>query len=178
MTPNQDDEEFQERRQYERRSGDRYGIGMENHELKLQIGLLEKDIQLNSKVVERISESIEKMQEVNINLLKMIALHDEKHVQHIEVERTLKDEIRQAHTKLNETTRELEKKITELENSISDKLEAIKQDLISHRATDESQITKILREIDKYKWTILGIAMAAGWILGNINLDLLGKFVK
>ena len=35
-----------------------------------------------------------------------------------------------------------------------------------------------LKEIDKYKWMILGAAIAIGWIIGNVNLGVLGTLFK
>ena len=61
-------------------------------EVKLQVGLLNKDIQHTNLLCDKLSESIEKIQEMNMNLVKMIALHDNKHEQHEKVEDNLKDD--------------------------------------------------------------------------------------
>jgi hypothetical protein len=37
---------------------------------------------------------------------------------------------------------------------------------------------KLLKEIDQYKWMILGAAISLGWIIGNVNLGTLGTLFK
>jgi hypothetical protein len=36
----------------------------------------------------------------------------------------------------------------------------------------------MLAEIDKYKWMILGAAIAIGWIIGHVDLQVLGTLFK
>jgi hypothetical protein len=36
----------------------------------------------------------------------------------------------------------------------------------------------MLAEIEKYKWMILGGALALGWLIGNVDLTMLGKLLK
>jgi hypothetical protein len=47
-----------------------------------------------------------------------------------------------------------------------------------HKKNDEPKVTQILKEMDRYKWMILGAAIAVGWILGNVNLGVLGTLIK
>ena len=49
------------------------------HDLKLEIGLLKGEFEQVNKLTEKISISIEKIQELNVNVLQMLTAHEEKH---------------------------------------------------------------------------------------------------
>ena len=49
------------------------------NQLKLEVGLLKGEFQQVSKLTEKISVSIEKIQELNVNVLQMLTAHEEKH---------------------------------------------------------------------------------------------------
>ena len=94
------------------------------HELELKVGLLGKDVEQTDRLCEKLSESIAKIQELNVNIMQMITLHEQRHEQHEKVETDLK------------------------------------------------------AEIEKYKWMILGGTLALGWLIGNVDLTMLGKLLK
>ena len=52
------------------------------HDLEMKVGLLGKDVEQTDRLCEKLSESIEKLQEVNVNILRMITLHEQRHEQH------------------------------------------------------------------------------------------------
>ena len=45
------------------------------HELELKVGLLGKDVEQTDRLCEKLSESIAKIQELNVNIMQMITLH-------------------------------------------------------------------------------------------------------
>ena len=47
------------------------------HDVELKIGLLGKDVEQTDRLCEKLSESIEKLQEVNVNIMRMITLHEQ-----------------------------------------------------------------------------------------------------
>jgi chromosome segregation ATPase len=148
------------------------------HQLDVKVSLLARDVQQTDKLCERLSESIEKLYEVNASLTKMITLHEQRHEQHEKVEKELKDDIKDLHSRITTVTRELHDKIDEVEKSIGEKIDDLRREIIRHEQRDRAKLPDILREIDKYKWMILGGAIAAGWIIGHVNLEFLGKLLK
>jgi hypothetical protein len=51
--------------------------------------------------------------------------------------------------------------------------------LIKHKTEDQTNnVPEMLKEIDRYKWMILGAALAIGWIIGNVDLTVLGTLFK
>ena len=136
------------------------------HDVELKIGLLGKDVEQTDRLCSKLSESIEKLQEVNVNIMRMITLHEQRHEQHEKVEKEVKDDIKDLHDRIDQ-----------VERHISERIDALRTDLMAHRKED-NVIGNTLKEIDKYKWMILGAAIAIGWIIGNVNLGVLGTLFK
>jgi chromosome segregation ATPase len=147
------------------------------HDIELKVGLLGKDVELTDRLCSKLSESITKIQELNVNIMQMISLHEQRHEQHEKTETDLKDDIKELHSRITTVNRELHERIDEVEKHITQRLDAIRSDLATHKKQD-SKFADIMGEIDRYKWMILGAAIAVGWILGNVNLGVLGTLIK
>ena len=137
------------------------------HELELKVGLLGKDVEQTDRLCEKLSESIAKIQELNVNIMQMITLHEQRHEQHEKVETDLKDDIRDLHDRIDQ-----------VERHISARIDALRNDLMNHKQQDKGRIPEMLGEIEKYKWMILGGTLALGWLIGNVDLTMLGKLIK
>ena len=149
------------------------------HDVEMKVGLLERDVQQTEKLCEKLSESISKLQEVNANILRMITIHEHRHEQHERAEIDLKDDIKELHSRITTVNREIHERIDEVERHISERIDALRSDLIQHKKEEGgNMVGDTLKEIDKYKWMILGAAIAIGWIIGNVNLGVLGTLFK
>ncbi len=138
------------------------------HELEMKVGLLGKDVQQTDRLCEKLSESIAKIQELNVNIMQMITLHEQRHEQHEKVENDLKDDIKDLHDRIDQ-----------VERHISARIDALRNDLINHKKEDNgTRITEVLQEIDKYKFAIIAVAVCLGWIIGNVDLGVLGTLFK
>ncbi len=137
------------------------------HELELKVGLLGKDVEQTDRLCEKLSESIAKIQELNVNIMQMITLHEQRHEQHEKVETDLKDDIRDLHDRIDQ-----------VERHISARIDALRNDLMNHKQQHRGRIPEMLAEIEKYKWMILGGTLALGWLIGNVDLTMLGKLLK
>jgi small-conductance mechanosensitive channel len=116
---------------------------------------------------EKLSESIAKIQELNVNIMQMITLHEQRHEQHEKVEAEVKNDIKDLHDRIDQ-----------VERHISARIDALRNDLMNHKQQDKGRIPEMLAEIEKYKWMILGGALALGWLIGNVDLTMLGKLLK
>ncbi len=137
------------------------------HDLEMKIGLLGKDVEQTDRLCEKLSESIAKIQELNVNIMQMITLHEQRHEQHEKVETDLKEDIKDLHDRIDQ-----------VERHISARIDALRNDLINHKQQDKGRVPEMLAEIDKYKWMILGAAIAIGWIIGHVDLQVLGTLFK
>jgi small-conductance mechanosensitive channel len=137
------------------------------HELELKVGLLGKDVEQTDRLCEKLSESIAKIQELNVNIMQMITLHEQRHEQHEKVEAEVKNDIKDLHDRIDQ-----------VERHISARIDALRNDLMNHKQQDKGRIPEMLAEIEKYKWMILGGALALGWLIGNVDLTMLGKLLR
>ena len=145
-------------------------------EVKLQVGLLNKDIQHTNLLCDKLSESIEKIQEMNMNLVKMIALHDNKHEQHEKVEDNLKDDYKELHSRITTINREIHDRIDQVEHHITERIDALRSDLANHKTQDKSKIGDRIADIEQWKWMVAGAIGLGAWLLGH--LDIIGKLLK
>jgi hypothetical protein len=137
-------------------------------DIKLKVALIEKDVSLTDRLCNKLSESIAKIQELNINIAQMIKLHEQKHDQHEKAEKELKSDIKDLH-----------ERIDQVEQHISQRIDDLRSDLLKHKKEDNNiKLTELMREIDKYKWMFLGAAVAIGWMIGNVDLTVLGTLFK
>lgn len=148
------------------------------HEVELKLGLLSKDVEQTDRLCEKLSESITKIQELNVNIMQMISLHEQRHEQHEKAEQELKDDIKELHSRITTVNREIHDRIDEVERHISGRIDELRSDLIKHAKADPTRLSNTLAEIDKYKWMILGGAIAVGWLIGHVDLAMLGKLLK
>jgi chromosome segregation ATPase len=151
-------------------------------DFKLEVGLLKKDNQQLSAITNKLSDSIEKIQEMNGNLLRMIALHEQKHEGHIHTETELKEDIKELHSRISTTNRDLQDKIADTEKHLGDKIDSLRRELQNHETKESgrenSRAKNVLNQIENYKYLILGITLTIGFIAGNINPGLLGILFK
>jgi len=136
------------------------------HDLEIKVSLLGKDVEQTDRICEKLSESIAKIQELSVNTMQMITIHEQRHEQHEKVETNLKDDIRDLHDRMDQ-----------VERHISERIDALRNDLLEHKK-DDNVVGNTLKEIDRYKWMILGAAIAVGWIIGNVNLGVFGTLFK
>jgi chromosome segregation ATPase len=147
----------------------------EVQDLRLQVGLLNKDVSLTNQLCNKLSESITKIQELNVNVMQMITLHQQKHEQHETTEAELKEDIKELHSRITTVNREIHDRIDQVERHITERIDTLRSDLIKHKNEDKGNIVEQLAEIDKWKWMLLGGVLMAGFLLGKIDLiSLLG----
>jgi CCR4-NOT transcriptional regulation complex NOT5 subunit len=138
------------------------------HELDMRVSLLTKDVELTDRLCSKLSESITKIQELNVNIMQMITLHEQRHEQHEKVETELKTDIKDLHDRIDQ-----------VERHISQRIDDLRSDLIQHKKEENGmRVKEVLQEIDKYKFAIVAVAVCLGWIIGNVNLGVLGSLFK
>lgn len=135
-------------------------------ELKLQMGLLGRDIQQNTMLFDRLSHSIEKIQEVNVNLLRMIALHEEKHEQHERFQTVFQQDIKDLHSRITTVAREIQEMIEKKEQKILDCIAA------HETAIDGEESLLSIFKIGKYGkviWALIVIVFFVGYYTAKIQ---------
>ena len=157
----------------------------EIQELKLDVGLLKRDINQTNKLLEKLSISIDKIQELNVNVLQMLSLHEEKLDQNEKNRSNVKNDIKELHSRVTTVSREVHERIDQVPNQITSvheridqiesainvRLDTLRKDLLDHKKIDKGRWTKTISEVEKYKWLVLGIAVTAAFFLGKLDVN-------
>lgn len=109
-------------------------------DVRLAIGLIERDIVSQTKITDKLSEAIEKIEAMNANLVKMLAVHELKH------ELTCKD----------------------LE-TVECQVDELRLHQAPPPTQQDPQVLKTLAQLEKWKYVLMGIVLVIGWIIGNID---------
>jgi len=88
-------------------------------ELKLKIGIIEKEQQHQQKYLDKIDIAIEKLEEISANTVKIIALHEQKMNLQEKVGDDIQQEIHTMSKELQSEYDELSKKINNLDKRTS-----------------------------------------------------------
>ena len=135
-------------------------------DIRLDVELLKKDVTQSHYFTEKLTDSIEKIKDINANLVKMITLHEQKHEQHENSDKELKQQLRELHNRLDQ-----------LEDHMERKIDVLRED-IKNTKSEKKNFVESMKEIDKYKWMIIGGAFAVTWVINNVNLGALQALFK
>jgi len=138
-------------------------------DIKLKTSLLEKDILQSEKVLNKLSDSIQKIQELNVNIMQMLTMHESKHMHHTETEGYLKEDYKELHSRITTVNRELHDRIDQVERHITERIDALRSDLANHKKQEEKD-TAGLDFFDRFKYIILLAVLIVGFIGGQLNL--------
>lgn len=150
-------------------------------DIELKLGLLNKDVEQTNEVCDKLSESIEKIQEMNTTMIRMITIHEQRHEQNEKSENEMKEDIKELHSRITTVTRELHERIDQVEKHITSKIDALRYDVLANHKkpgtniTDE-KLSEKLANIDQWRWMIMGGIALGAFLLGNS--DIIGKLFK
>ena len=148
------------------------------HDMKLKVGLMERDVHHTNELCQRLSISIEKIQELNTNIIQMMGLHGQRHEQHEKNNVKMEQDIKELHSRITTVSREIHERIDQVEQHISSRIDDLRGDLITHKEYDKVSLKSFVAEVDKWKWMILGAVLTAGFLLGKIDIATLLTFLK
>lgn len=133
-------------------------------ELELKVALLDKDVSVLGDLCSRLTDSIDKIQSMNQNVISLIALQGQKLESHEKTEREMKEELKELHLRMENINRDMQYKIGH-------------KHLSELSAVDNSdEIDKRISDIERWRWMIMGAIAIAAWIVGQA--DFIGKFFK
>jgi len=134
-------------------------------ELKVDVGVLKTQVAAVTMLCDKMDKVIEKLVE---NQQKM-ADNIYNEIQKREDDTTR--DIKELHSRITTVDRNLSDKIELTERRIMEEIKALRNQIETHNKKEDSELEKIL----KWKWMLVGGAVAVGWLLSNVNLTVLGK---
>lgn len=113
-------------------------------QLQLAVGIIQHDMINQTKITDKLAEAVEKIEEVNVKLAKIIALHELKH-------------------------ENAEDDIKELEGRIEAQSLIKTTTTTTMMTSTEQDAKKTLDQLNKWKYMIIGGALVVGWILAHLK---------
>jgi DNA repair exonuclease SbcCD ATPase subunit len=136
-------------------------------DLRISLAAATKDIEQQTKVTDKLSEAVEKIQEMNANLCKLIALHELKHDTTEKAlaaaEDDMKEEIKEVHGRIDRLTEKPRSGIIPAEKPETEL---------------EEQMQAALKEITMWKYIIVGAAAVIGYLLAHVNWAILLQLIQ
>lgn len=150
---------------------------MAEYNPRMEIELLKKDVSVIATLCQKFDTTIDKMQEIATNLSKIVSLHEQrlslqeeanKEVQNILEMRRVEhnNDIKELHSRITTTNRELTEKIEETEKTILSELHALREEL----KNDKSSVGKRLAEIEMWKYMVVGALMVVTWVAAKVDI--------
>lgn len=151
---------------------------------KIEIELLKKDVAMITNLCEKFDTTIDKMQEIAVNLSRMVSLQEQRleNQERIsrEVQNTLEmrriehnNDIKELHSRITTTNRDLSEKIEETEKKILDELHAMRQEM----KQEKSSFVERLGNIEMWKYTVIGAIIVITWILARADISAISKLL-
>lgn len=148
-------------------------------EIKVKLGVMERDIHHTDLLCSKLSDSIEKLQELNTNIIQMMGLHGQRHDQHEKNISKMEQDIKELHSRITTVSREIHERIDEVEHHISSRIDSLRIDLLEHQEKESKSNFKVnLPDVEKWKWILMGALISAGFFLGKIEFSQLLPFIK
>lgn len=137
-------------------------------ELQVKVGILEKEQEHQQKYLDRIDITIQKLEEISANTVKIIALHEQKLDLHTNTDDQIQDQIDALDAKIikNELTTSNTFTIIDMKlDSFEKKIDSISTDVNSLK----KDLDKRISVLEKYFWLISIIGSILFFGIQNID---------
>jgi DNA anti-recombination protein RmuC len=148
-------------------------------DMRIQLGLLDSTSRNHEKLIDKLTEGIGKIEEVNYSLLKMLTLHDHKHEIHEESDKEIEHDLerieveldtlqKELHSRITTSTRETQNKIDEMKGDMNSRLDILRAEVMAALrppAHEEPKvIAKTVQELERWKWMLMGAFVFILWL--------------
>lgn len=140
----------------------------ETTEIKVDVEVLKTQVVTITSLCEKMDKVIEKLVDHQGVIIKQIYDDMDKR------ERDTEIDIKELHSRITTTSRELTEKVEETERKIMDEIKALRQQITEHNAKEDGELQQILR----WKWTIVGGIIVISWLTQHIGLDTILQLLK
>jgi chromosome segregation ATPase len=132
-------------------------------DIKIDIESLRKDIENVNSIQGRLDTAIDRLTDVSSSIKSMLAVHEEKIQRQEKIDEVIFDKLKDRAEEISDVYRELKKDIELTEKRVLIEIKSLKNDIGGRVGT----------LVERYKWVIMGGALAIGWILSKNLMPLL-----
>ena len=131
-------------------------------EIKVDIQTLKRDIENVNAIQDKLDTAIDKLTDVSSSIKSMLAVHEEKLTRQEKIDEIIFEKLKDRADEISDVYRELKKDIELVEKRVLIEIKSLKNDIGGRVGT-----------LERYKWVIMGGALAIGWILSKNLMPLL-----
>ena len=142
---------------------------MENNNTQVELGVLKS-------VVSKLDSSIEKIASLNADVAKLLAVHEQR-LDSIERDNEHRDvDIKEVHSRITTQIQLLSDKVDTVFQDMTTKMTTLNEKAIERYERveaeiedDLSAINQRITKLEQWKWWVMGIAAAAGYIINLLT---------
>lgn len=136
--------------------------------LKVEVGVLKEKVNTIADLCEKMDRVIEKLADNNTIMVNQIYKDMDKRK-----EDTVSD-IKELHSRITTTDRNLSDKIELTERRIMDEIKSLRDHITEHNQKEDADLKSMLQ----WKWMVAGGVVVLAWIISNVKLEFLAKFLN
>ena len=156
----------------------------DRNSLETDVAVLKHEVGQIGQLFTKLDSALDKLGDVANNITKLLAVHEEKIGMSERIDRELfelvekrrvemAEDIKEIHSRISTIQRELSDEITETEHKIISALDDLKKTLKETKLEHDkknSDISDRLRELEKWRWVLLGGGTVIGLLLSKLNV--------
>lgn len=119
----------------------------ENGQVKTDVELLKRDMELVSALAEKFDIAIDRLTEVSTSVDKMLAVH-EMRLENQEQQREI-----------------LHQRISDMKRDITDEFRALRDE----NRKQHNEVNERLSKLEKWRWLVVGMATAVGFLVASLG---------
>lgn len=136
--------------------------------LKVEVGVLKEKVNTIADLCEKMDRVIEKLADNNTIMVNQIYKDMDKRK-----EDTVSD-IKELHSRITTVDRNLSDKIELTERRIMDEIKSLRDHITEHNQKEDADLKSMLQ----WKWMVAGGVVVLAWIIANVKLEFLAKFLN
>jgi len=137
-------------------------------DLKVDVSVLKEKVSTLTDLCNKMDRVIEKLTDNQTALANQIYNDMDKRK-----EDTVSD-IKDLHSRITTVDRNLSDKIELTERRIMDEIKSLRDHITEHNEKEDADLQKL----SQWKWMVAGGVIVIAWIVSNIKLEMLGKFLN
>jgi len=137
-------------------------------DLKVDVSVLKERVSTLTELCNKIDRVIEKLADNQLDLAGQIYQDMDKRK-----EQTVSD-IKELHSRITTVDRNLSDKIELTERRIMDEIKSLRDHITAHNEKEDDNIKKL----SQWKWMVAGGVVVVAWIISNVKLEQLAKFLN
>ena len=131
-------------------------------DIRVELATLKQEIENSKDIQGRLDTAIDKLTDVSTCVKSMLAVHEEKIQRAEQTDEVIFTKLRERQNEIDSGYRDLQREMDQVEKRLLNEIKALRNDIGSRVGV-----------LEKYRWIILGVFLAVGWVLSKNLMPLI-----